>query len=134
MDRTASFVFNAQFDHSFLAFVVCIIAYCVEYVKGFLKIFSRNIKKNDMATDRYYDSAKHKRWRDAVLRRAGYLCEECRRYGRLDKDGLPVRATTAHHIKHRDEFPELQTDVSNGRALCTACHNRQHPEKGGRFY
>ncbi len=87
-----------------------------------------------MTIDSYYDSAKHKRWRAAVLRRAGYLCEECRKYGRLDKNGLPVAATTAHHIKHRDEFPELATDISNGMALCQACHNRMHPEKGGKYY
>ena len=78
----------------------------------------------------HYDSSAHKRWREAVLRRAGYLCEECRRYGRLDKDGLPVRATTAHHIKHLDEYPELACVVSNGRALCEACHAKAHPEKG----
>ena len=86
--------------------------------------------KNIMPDDPYYHSAKHKRWREMVLRRAGYLCEECKRYGRTDKDGLPVKATTAHHIKHRDEYPELQYVVSNGRALCEACHNRAHPEKG----
>lgn len=84
-----------------------------------------------MPNDPYYSSAKHKAWAAKVLRRAGYLCEECKRYGRLDKDGLPVRATTAHHIKHRDEFPELQYDLSNGRALCERCHNKAHPEKGG---
>lgn len=83
-----------------------------------------------MPHDAYYSEAKHRAWREAVLRRAGYLCEECRRYGRTDKKGLPVRATTAHHVKHRDEYPELQYDVSNGRALCEACHNKAHPEKG----
>lgn len=85
-----------------------------------------------MPHDEYYTGAKHRAWRAAVLRRAGYLCEECKRYGRLDKNGLPVRATTAHHIKHRDEFPELQYDVNNGRALCENCHNKAHPEKGRR--
>ena len=84
-----------------------------------------------MKRDTYYDSAAHRRWRELVLRRAGYLCEECKRYGRTDKDGLPVRATTAHHIKHRDEYPELALDLNNGRALCEACHNKAHPEKGG---
>lgn len=59
-----------------------------------------------------------------MLRRAGYLCEECARYGRK------VPATTAHHIKHVDEFPQLALDVRNGRALCAACHNKMHPEKG----
>ena len=80
---------------------------------------------------KHYNSARHKAWAEKVLRRAGYLCEECKRYGRLDANGLPVRATTAHHIKHRDEYPELQYDVTNGRALCERCHNKAHPEKGG---
>jgi HNH endonuclease. len=80
--------------------------------------------------DAYYSGAKHRKWREAVLRRAGYLCEECRRYGRMDEKGLPVAATTAHHIKHRDEYPELQYIISNGRALCEKCHNKAHPEKG----
>ena len=87
-----------------------------------------------MAHDPYYDTARHKAWRARVLKRAGYLCEECRRYGRTGPDGLPVPATTAHHIKHRDEFPELQYDVTNGQALCAACHAKAHPEKGGRCW
>lgn len=82
----------------------------------------------------YYQQARHKRWREKVLRRAGYLCEECKRYGRTDADGNPVRATTAHHIKHRDEFPELAYVISNGQALCAKCHNAKHPEKGGRYW
>ena len=82
----------------------------------------------------HYKTAKHRTWAQKVLRRAGYLCEECRRYGRTDKDGLPVRATTAHHIKHYEDFPELALDLNNGRALCNSCHNRAHPEKGGKFW
>lgn len=84
-----------------------------------------------MPSDPHYSRARHRAWREAVLRRAGYLCEECKRYGRLGPDGLPVKATTAHHIKHRDEYPELAYLVSNGRALCADCHNKEHPEKGG---
>ena len=61
----------------------------------------QNMRGNEMPNDPYYQTAKHKAWKEKVLRRAGYLCEECRRYGRLGRDGLPVRATTAHHIKHR---------------------------------
>ena len=87
-----------------------------------------------MPHDRFYDGRRHEKWREAVIRRAGGLCEECRRYGRVDRNGLPVAATTAHHIKHREDFPELQYDVNNGRALCAACHNREHPEKGGRYW
>ena len=84
-----------------------------------------------MPHDPYYKSPRHKRWRAAVIRRAGGLCEMCRRYGRVGPDGLPVPATTAHHIKHRDEYPELQYDINNGQALCEACHMKVHPEKHG---
>ena len=73
-----------------------------------------------------YHRARHRAWREKVLRRAKYLCEECARYGRR------TPATVAHHIKHADAYPELRYDVSNGRALCAACHNKYHPEKGGR--
>lgn len=84
-----------------------------------------------MARDAHYDSKRHEVWRAKVIRRAGGLCEECRRYGRREKNGEPVAATTAHHIKHKNEYPELAYDVNNGRALCSKCHNRAHPEKGG---
>lgn len=87
-----------------------------------------------MSHDPYYTSSAHKEWRRKVIRNAHGLCEECRRYGRLDKNGEPVAATTAHHIKHRDEYPELQYVVANGRALCDRCHNRAHPDKGGRYW
>ena len=84
-----------------------------------------------VAKNRHYDRARHEAWRAKVLKRAGYLCERCKRYGRVDKDGLPVRATIAHHKKHLDEHPELAFDVTNGEALCAKCHNVEHPEKGG---
>jgi 5-methylcytosine-specific restriction endonuclease McrA len=73
----------------------------------------------------YYHSERHKRWRAAVLRRDKYLCQDCLAYGRK------TPATTAHHIKERADYPELQYDVDNGVALCAACHNKRHPGKGG---
>lgn len=78
--------------------------------------------------DSLYHQRRHKEWREKVLRRAGYLCEECKRYGRT------TEATVAHHIKHADEFPELRYVLTNGRALCAACHNKEHPEKGGKAW
>lgn len=79
----------------------------------------------------HYTHARHRAWRQKVLKRAGYLCEECKRYGRLDKNGNPVAAVTAHHIQHLEDRPDLAYDVTNGQALCLACHNKKHPEKGG---
>lgn len=79
-----------------------------------------------MPDNRHYQQAKHKRWREKVLRRAKYLCEECKRYGKN------VPATHAHHKKPVEEYPELAYDVDNGEALCGPCHNKAHPEKGGK--
>ena len=73
-----------------------------------------------------YHEKRHLDWREKVLRRAGYLCQECARYGRV------TPATVAHHIKPREFYPELELSVQNGRALCAKCHNLAHPEKGGR--
>lgn len=72
----------------------------------------------------YYTSARHKEWRTKVLRRDKYLCMECKRYGKN------VGATHAHHIKPREDYPELQYDLNNGESLCLKCHNKRHPEKG----
>lgn len=80
-----------------------------------------NMEKN------YYHHKKHREWRAKVLRKDKYLCQECLRYGKK------TLATIAHHIKPADEYPELRYDVSNGKSLCAACHNKKHPEKGGRW-
>ena len=76
-----------------------------------------------METHSFYLSSKWKAKRNSILHRAGYLCEICKRYGRL------TEATTVHHIKHLDEFPEFALVDSNLIALCDSCHNKQHPEK-----
>ena len=74
---------------------------------------------------RHYDSARHRAWAEKVLRKDKYLCQRCLRYGKK------VPANVAHHIKPIEFYPELALDVSNGEALCAACHNAEHPEKGG---
>jgi 5-methylcytosine-specific restriction endonuclease McrA len=73
--------------------------------------------------NKHYQSAKHKGWREKVLRKAKYLCVECARYGRNRE------ATHAHHIKPIDEHPELAFLPSNGEALCSICHNKVEPRK-----
>lgn len=53
-------------------------------------------------------------WRLAVFKRDNYTCVECGddRGGNLEAD----------HIKPFAYFPELRTDVDNGRTLCSDCH------------
>ena len=74
-----------------------------------------------MPDNQHYQQAKHKRWRERVLRRAKYLCERCRRYGKNET------ASHAHHLKSVEEYPELAYDVENGQALCGKCHNIIEP-------
>ena len=75
-----------------------------------------------------YDSARWKKKRAKILRRDGYMCRRCRRFGRR------VEATEVHHIKHVDEFPELAWDDDNLVSLCHACHNAMHPEKSAAMF
>ena len=73
-----------------------------------------------------YNSKRWKKKRATILKRDGYLCKECKRYGKMRE------AVTVHHIKHTDTNPELAYIDSNLESLCQACHNKKHPEKGGR--
>lgn len=76
-----------------------------------------------MPDKKHYQQGKHRKWRAKVLRRAKYLCEECKRYGRK------TEATHAHHKKSVEEYPDLAYDVDNGKALCSSCHNKIEPRK-----
>lgn len=69
---------------------------------------------------------KWKAKREKILRRDGYRCQECAKYGRF------TPAVEVHHIKHADTHPELFFSDENLVSLCRKCHNKMHPEKGGR--
>lgn len=70
-----------------------------------------------------YNSQKWKRKRLQILKRDGYMCQHCKRYGKA------APATTVHHIQHADEYPEMAFVDKNLISLCEGCHNKQHPEK-----
>jgi 5-methylcytosine-specific restriction enzyme A len=66
---------------------------------------------------------KDKRWeqkRQSVLRRDGYKCRECARFGRVRA------ADTVHHVKPAEDYPELFWVSNNLISLCTSCHNKMH--------
>ena len=79
-----------------------------------------------MSANPAYNKQRHRKWSDDVLRRDKYLCQDCKRYGRM------VPAEVAHHIVPIAERPDLAYSLSNGVALCNKCHSKRHPEKGGR--
>ena len=79
-----------------------------------------------MTEKEFIDSKVWKKKRIRILRRDKYQCQYCKRYGKR------TEATEVHHIKHYEDYPELGLVDSNLISLCHACHNKQHPEKGGR--
>ncbi len=79
-----------------------------------------------MPNDTFYTKDKWRRKREVILRRDGYICQECKRYGKR------VSATVVHHIKPLELYPELAYKSENLVSLCEACHNKKHPEKGKR--
>ena len=84
-------------------------------------------KEKDMIKESnpFYESPRWKHKRQQILKRDGYMCQICKRYGRIRE------AQEVHHIKHLEDFPELAYQDSNLVSLCKSCHNAKHPEKGG---
>jgi len=76
-------------------------------------------------TNPFYNSKKWKDKRKYILYRDGYLCQECKKYGRN------TEAKVVHHIKELEDHPELRLKNNNLVSVCKSCHNKIHPEKGG---
>lgn len=76
-----------------------------------------------MTESEFLNSRAWKIKRKAILRRDGYMCAECRKYGKARP------AVLVHHIVPFEEAPELALESKNLESLCLACHNKAHPEK-----
>lgn len=81
-----------------------------------------------MNIDKFYETTAWRKKRQLILKRDGYQCQLCKRYGRIKQ------ANTVHHIKELLEYPELALDNDNLISVCAECHNKLHPEKGGHGY
>lgn len=68
----------------------------------------------------FYDDARWKRAREAVLSRDDYTCQYFKRYGKMRQ------ANTVHHIFPRREFPEYQLARWNLISLSNEAHNMMH--------
>lgn len=54
-------------------------------------------------------------WTKQVRKRYRNICQTC--------GGI---ATHSHHIFHRSKYPQLQSNINNGIALCMTCHQQVH--------
>ena len=80
----------------------------------------------------FYHPKAWKRARAEALRRDRGMCCDCMDRIRAGYGVKPRRAVVVHHIQPIEERPDLALTLSNLRSLCEACHNRRHPEKGGK--
>jgi 5-methylcytosine-specific restriction enzyme A len=78
-----------------------------------------------MSNKAFYNSKAWKDKRAYILKRDGYLCQECKKYGKN------IEAKLVHHIIEIDEEYSLRLKNSNLVSVCHSCHNKEHPEKGG---
>lgn len=78
-------------------------------------------------TNPFYTSKKWRKKREYILKRDGFLCLECKKYGRH------IEAKIVHHIKEIDDAPELKLKNNNLVSVCASCHNKIHYEKGGHY-
>ena len=85
-------------------------------------------------TDPFYLKRQWKKLRVYILKKDRYECQECKKRGRYS------RAIIVHHVKHRDEYPELEMEEyyiddrgikqRNLISVCKDCHeNVCHPER-----
>ena len=72
--------------------------------------------------DPYLLTKEHRAWAAAVLRRAGFRCQDPQHDPRRPRNTKPLHAD---HVKERRDYPELATDLNNGMARCVQCHVRK---------
>ena len=76
----------------------------------------------------FYSSKAWQDCRNEYMKRAHYLCEDC-----LAK-GIYTPAKYVHHIEELTPLnirrPEIATGFDNLRAVCRACHDEAHDNRG----
>ena len=86
----------------------------------------------DKKADPFYKSRAWRSLRTMALQRDHYLCQDCMAAKARGEMIRPRAATVVHHILSVEARPDLRLDIDNLVSLCDACHNKRHPEKGGR--
>lgn len=69
---------------------------------------------------KFYLTDKWQRLRRFILKEHGYLCQNCKRYGRK------TEATEVHHITPLREDFDKRLEINNLISLCSDCHKSMH--------
>lgn len=87
---------------------------------------------HEKKADPFYKSGPWRAVRQQALDRDLGLCQECLRRFYQGQVIKVQDAVMVHHIKPREEYPELALDINNLESLCDKHHNYFHPEKGNK--
>lgn len=68
----------------------------------------------------FYSTARWQKKRLAILKRDGYQCLNCKRFGRL------TDASMVHHCIPFEECPQYKLSSFNLISLCNKCHEQMH--------
>jgi len=85
---------------------------------------TRAVRPPPKTPDPHYATPEHKAWRDKVLERAGYACQDPQHPPGRPRSGIRL---FADHIRElRDDGARF--DLDNGMARCGSCHTRKTTE------
>jgi len=87
---------------------------------GLRAIDTRTVKPPPKRADPELLTEQHRKWRKAVLSRAGYRCEFIEKGRRCEKAAPRHRMFADHIVERRDGGAPL--DPSNGQCLCGSHH------------
>lgn len=82
--------------------------------REFIKEIHIKKPKNKSKIQKILSSKEYKNFRQTILQRDNYCCQEC---GNTEK--LQI-----HHIKSKSKFPELIMEPDNCITLCITCHSK----------
>lgn len=86
----------------------------IELKEQVLKYNSKKRKYNKKSIEERQIEKKYKQFRQEILKRDNFTCQECGSKYRLQ----------VHHIKSRKDYPELIMDKDNCITLCISCHSK----------
>lgn len=92
--------------------------YCEQHKQEPHRYYDQYVR--DPQYDRFYKSAQWKKKREQVLRRDGYLCQQCLNQERYQQ------ADMVHHIVEVKDNWSKRLELSNLVSLCHSCHNKIH--------
>lgn len=85
--------------------------YCLKHAPEKKKEFKQRMRKYSSERDPFLESKEWRRIRKVVIAEEP-VCFKCHRKPSVD----------AHHVKPRQEYPELKLERSNLRGICKSCH------------